>query len=223
MRIVNDNLIKKWEKLELKAYLPTPNDVPTIGWGHTHTTKMGMTITKGEAQTLFNRDVAWVEAALAKHVKVGLNQNQYDALASWVFNIGEGGFKSSTLLRKLNAGDYEGAARELPRWNKQKGKVLRGLVRRRAEEMEYFLSDPSYDDRGTTGSVPSEPEPLKSLVKSKEVIAGGTAVLTAAGGFLGSVGEQAQNILSMGLCAALLGFGAYVVYNRIQARKRAER
>lgn len=140
MKIENDQLIKKWEALKLHAYLPTPNDVWTIGWGHTHTTKPGQKITVEQAQALFERDTAWVEHALAKHVKVPLNQNQYDALASWIFNVGEGAFRKSTLLRKLNTGDYEGAANELPRWNKQKGKVLRGLSRRRAEEKAYFLS-----------------------------------------------------------------------------------
>lgn len=223
MQIVNDNLIKKWEKLELRAYLPTPNDVPTIGWGHTHTARMGMVITESKAQELFDRDVLWVEQAIANHVKVPLNQNQYDALASWIFNIGATNFKTSTLLRKLNAKDYEGAARELPRWNKQKGKVLRGLVRRRAEEMEYFLTAPEYDHRGTTSSVPTPPEPLKPLTSSKEIVAGATAVLTAAGGFFGSVGDTAQTILSVGLSVALLAFGAYIVYNRVAARKRAER
>lgn len=142
MRIKNDELIKKWEALKLEAYLPTPNDVWTIGWGHTHTTKRGQKITVVEAQRLFEQDTAWVEAAIAKNVKVPLNQNQYDALASWIFNVGEGAFRKSTLLRKLNAGDYIGAANEFPRWNKQKGRVLRGLTRRRAEEKAYFLSVP---------------------------------------------------------------------------------
>ena len=223
MQIQNDELIKKWEKLELTAYLPTPNDVPTIGWGHTHTTKMGMTISRRRAQELFDQDVLWVEQAIADHVKVPLNQNQYDALASWIFNVGATAFKKSTLLRKLNAKDYEGAAQEFPRWNKQKGKVLRGLVRRRAEEMEYFLTDPEYDDRGTTASVPTPVEPFKPLTKSKEVVAGATAAITAAGGFLGSLGDSAQTILSVSLSVALLAFGAYVIYNRLAARKRAER
>tara|TARA_R110000851_G_scaffold258264_1_gene410692 strand:- start:2179 stop:2838 length:660 start_codon:yes stop_codon:yes gene_type:complete len=219
MQIVNDNLIKKWEKLELKAYMPTPNDVPTIGWGHTHTTKMGMYITEKKAQELFDRDVAWVEKAMAKHINVAMSQHQYDAVASWIFNVGETAFIKSTLLRKLNAGDYEGAARELPRWNKQSGKVLRGLVRRRAEEMEYFLSEDVDEPHG----VPDKVEDLKSLSKSKELIAGGTAVATAVGGVLGGLSESAQSILSVGLSVALLGFGAYVIYNRMSARKRAER
>ena len=132
-------LIKKWEGVKLTAYLPTPNDVWTIGYGHTKTARPGMTITLQEAEKLLVQDLSWVEEALAKHVKVPLNQNQYDALSSFVYNLGETNFASSTLLRKLNEGDYTGAADQLPRWNKQKGKVLRGLTNRRLEEKALFL------------------------------------------------------------------------------------
>ena len=133
------DLIKKWEGVKLTAYMPTPNDVWTIGYGHTKTARPGMTITLQQAEELLVQDLKWVEEALVKHVKVPLNQNQYDSLASFVYNLGETNFASSTLLRKLNAGDYLGAADQLPRWNKQKGKVLRGLTNRRAEERALFL------------------------------------------------------------------------------------
>jgi len=132
-------LIKSFEKLRLKAYLPTPNDVPTIGWGHTSTARMGQAISKRRAEALLLLDLRWVEAVLMRSVRVPLNQNQYDALCSFVFNIGGTNFRSSTLLKKLNSGDYLGAANELPRWNKQKRKVLRGLTRRRSEERALFL------------------------------------------------------------------------------------
>jgi GH24 family phage-related lysozyme (muramidase) len=132
-------IIKKWEGLRLTAYLPTPNDVWTIGYGHTKTAKKGMSITAEKAEELLKGDLAWVEEALAKHVKVPLKQNQYDALASFVYNLGETNFKNSTLLRLLNAGDYDGAADQLLRWNKQAGKVLRGLTNRRMEERALFL------------------------------------------------------------------------------------
>ena len=85
-------------------------------------------------------DLAWVEVAVHKYVKVPLNQNQYDALCSFVYNLGATNFKNSTLLKKLNKKDYNGAANELPRWNKQKGKVLRGLTIRRQLEKDLFLS-----------------------------------------------------------------------------------
>lgn len=215
MQIVNDNLIKKWEKLELEAYLPTPNDVWTIGWGHTHTTKPGMVITVKQAQDLFDRDTAWVEAALKKYVKVPLTQNQYDALASLVFNIGEGAFAKSTLLRKLNAKDYEGAANEFPRWNKQAGKVLRGLVRRRAEEMEYFLK-PS----GGVAQKVDAPTPMKPLTTSKETVGGLLVSLVGAAGVaLPELDEGAVKALSV----ALVAIGILFVVNRVIARYKGQR
>ena len=131
-------LIKEAEGLRLEAYLPTPNDVWTIGYGHTKTAKPGMRITKAGAEKLLLHDLAWVEATIDKYVKVPLNQNQYDALASFIYNVGATAFRRSTLLKLLNAGDYEGAAEQFPRWNKQKGKVLRGLTARRQKEKTLF-------------------------------------------------------------------------------------
>lgn len=139
-RISDLGPIKKSEALRLKAYLPTPNDVWTIGWGHTGTARKGMVITEEEAEHLLRGDVGWVQRALANNVKVPLTQPQYDALGSFIFNVGAGAFARSTLLRLLNKGLYLDAADQLPRWNKQKGKVLRGLTRRREEERELFLS-----------------------------------------------------------------------------------
>lgn len=139
-RVHRIDMIKKHEALRLRAYLPTPNDVWTIGWGHTSTARPGMVITEAKAEELLRNDLSWVRSAIAREVKVPLSQEQYDALASFIFNVGAGAFKKSTMLRKLNAYDYVGAANEFPRWNKQKGKVLRGLTRRRAEERSLFLS-----------------------------------------------------------------------------------
>ena len=139
MTVHNIDIIKKHEGLRLEAYMPTPNDVWTIGYGHTHTTQKGMKITAGQAESLLRKDITLVEKAVNKLVVVPLTQNQFDALSSLVFNIGEGAFSTSTLLRLLNAGDYEGAANQFPRWNRQKGRVLNGLTRRRQEERQLFL------------------------------------------------------------------------------------
>lgn len=132
--------IKRWEGLRLEAYMPTPNDVPTIGYGHTHTAKMGMVITEAEAERLLRVDLKWAREAVNNYVTVPLTQPQYDALVSFVFNVGATAFRKSTMLRKLNASDFVGAANEFPRWNKQKGKVLRGLTNRRLYEKAKFLS-----------------------------------------------------------------------------------
>lgn len=132
------NIIREFEQLRLVAYLPTPDDVWTIGWGHTRTARPGMTITPLQADKLLEGDVFDAETCVKRNVLVPLNQNQYDALVSFAFNIGCKKFRTSTLRRKLNAGDYAGAAAEFPRWKYQNRKVLAGLVRRRAAERELF-------------------------------------------------------------------------------------
>lgn len=135
--------IKKWEQLRLKAYLPTPHDRWTIGWGHTKTAKKGMVISEGKAEALLRGDLKWVEKTIKDLVKVPLTQAQFDALAGLIFNIGRPNFQSSTVLRRLNAYDYAGAADAFLMWNKQRqgGRlvVLRGLTRRRQEERALFL------------------------------------------------------------------------------------
>ena len=137
--ISNLNLIKESEGLRLYAYLPTPIDRWTIGYGHTKTAYEGMKITQAGAEELLRQDVMWVEAAILKHVKVPLNQNQFDALGSFIYNLGETNFKDSTLLRVLNSGDYKEAAEQFLRWDKQRGVTLRGLTIRRIKERELFL------------------------------------------------------------------------------------
>lgn len=133
------SFIKSYEKLSLVGYLPTPDDVPTIGWGHTGPgIKVGMQCTEEKAEAWFEADVAIREVALNVFARVPLTQGQYDALISLCFNIGVAAFKTSTLLRKLNAKDYAGAAAEFPRWNKQNGKELHGLTLRRKAEAEMF-------------------------------------------------------------------------------------
>lgn len=134
------DMIRKHEALRLKAYLPTKNDVPTIGYGHTKGVFLGMEITEKQAVQFFKEDCGWVEKVISDHVRVPLKQNQYDALASLIFNIGGGAFSKSTLLKMLNQEDYEGAADQFLRWNKQKGQVLNGLVKRRNEERALFKS-----------------------------------------------------------------------------------
>lgn len=131
-------LIKRFEVLKLKAYLPTANDVPTIGWGHTKNVKIGDTCDFLTAEQWLREDCYDAERDVNWSVKVPLSQNQFDALVSLAFNIGGGAFRASTLLRKLNLGDYSGAAAEFPRWNKQGGVELPGLTRRRAAEESLF-------------------------------------------------------------------------------------
>jgi GH24 family phage-related lysozyme (muramidase) len=118
---------------------------PAIGYGINLTPAQaaefqGKTITEAQATQMLRDHLKSVEDAINRQVTVDLNQNQFDALCSWVYNVGVGNFSSSTLLKKLNAGDVQGAADEFPRWNQAGGKVLAGLIARRGQERALFLS-----------------------------------------------------------------------------------
>ena len=133
-------LIKGFEGVSLEAYL-CPAHVWTIGYGHTLGVTKGMTITQDEAERLLRNDVLDVMRRLDSLITVPITEGQFAALVSLVFNIGVVAFKKSTLLRKLNRGDYLGAGAEFDRWKYSNGKVLGGLVRRRAKEREVFYSE----------------------------------------------------------------------------------
>ena len=145
------DLIKSFESCRLKAY-PDPGtggEPWTIGWGHTgREVKPGLIWTQQQADKALIEDLMQFEQDVNDLVKVNINQNQFDALVSFAFNVGSDidddtlaeGLGDSTLLKKLNAGDYHGAADEFPKWNKSDGKTLTGLIRRRAAERELFLS-----------------------------------------------------------------------------------
>lgn len=135
------DLIKIFEGLYLEAY-KCPAGVWTIGWGTTKGVTPGMKITKEKAEKLLKADLVKFEQAVERNVKVPINQNIFDSLVSFTYNLGEGNLKSSTLLRKLNSKDYYGASQEFQRWNKAGGKVLNGLIRRREAERDLFNSYP---------------------------------------------------------------------------------
>lgn len=132
------SLIKSFEGLRLQAYQDSVG-VWTIGYGATRGVKAGMSITKEQAERMLLNDVQWFEPEVQRLVAVPLNKDQWDALICFTYNLGAANLESSTLLRLLNAGDYAGAAEQFPRWNKAGGKILPGLVRRRAAERELFL------------------------------------------------------------------------------------
>ena len=136
-------LIKKFEGLRLHAYQDSAG-AWTIGWGHTGDVKRGQSITVHQAEALLALDIGIAAAAVNRHVEAPLNQGMFDALTSFVFNLGEGRLASSTLLKKLNLRDYHAAAAEFPKWVKAtvRGKkvTLAGLVRRRAAERAMFVN-----------------------------------------------------------------------------------
>ncbi|HHD2942115.1 TPA: lysozyme [Enterobacter kobei] len=138
------SLIKQFEGCKLTAYQDSVG-VWTIGYGWTQpvdgkTIRAGMTIKQETAERLLKTGLVSYESDVSRLVKVGLTQGQFDALVSFTYNLGTRSLSTSTLLRKLNAGDYAGAADEFLRWNRAGGKVLNGLTRRREAERALFLS-----------------------------------------------------------------------------------
>ena len=138
-------LIKDFEGFSSSAYLDVVN-IPTIGWGNTYyedgrKVKLGEQISKTDALKLLevvaNRDFA---DKIFPSIKVKVSQSQFDAMVSLAYNIGTGAFLKSTLLKKVNAGDFTGAGEEFLRWNKANGKEVLGLTRRREREKQLFLS-----------------------------------------------------------------------------------
>ncbi len=126
-------LIKRWEGLRLQAY-PCAAGVWTIGYGHTRDVRAGDVITQAQADACLRADLRMFEAAVDAAVQVDLNDGQFGALVSFAFNVGVAAFRRSSLLRRLNAGDYDAVPVELARWNRAAGRVLPGLVNRRAAE-----------------------------------------------------------------------------------------
>ena len=133
-------LIKQFEGLRLKAYL-CPAGIWTIGYGHTSGVSPNSFITIQEADEYLHRDVATIEMQLNK-LNLSLRQCQWDAIVSFVFNVGIGNFKASTLLAKIRINpDDNSIMDEFLRWVYANGKVMRGLQKRRLTEMKLYFSD----------------------------------------------------------------------------------
>ena len=134
--------IKQWEGFAAQPYIDAVG-IETIGYGHV--IRQGENFPQGlyeeEATQLLIRDLERFETHVLRNVEVPISQSQFDALVSFCYNVGTGNFDKSTLKRKLNDYDYDGAADEFQRWNRAGGKVLTGLHRRRHAEAEMFLSE----------------------------------------------------------------------------------
>ena len=133
------SLIKKFEGCKLESYKCAAG-VWTIGYGSTDGISEGMSISQERADMLLLEDVKKFEQAVNDLVEVSLEQNQFDALVSWTFNLGPANLKNSTLLKVLNSShvDWNDVPEQIKRWNKAGGKVLEGLVRRREAEALLF-------------------------------------------------------------------------------------
>ena len=139
------NMIKHHEGFVRKPY-QDPIGLWTVGVGHLIgdgkklPKEWNKEFTNEEVDNILCEDLERFEIGIQRLTKVSLTQSQFDALVSFSFNVGLGNFQSSTLRSKLNRGDYEGASNEFPKWRKAGGKILKGLVRRRADEKALFLS-----------------------------------------------------------------------------------
>ena len=127
------NLIKHFEGCELEAYQCSAG-VWTIGYGHTKGVAPGDSVSQEEAEQMLVDELHEYESYVNEYVTVALSQNQFDALVSWVYNLGPANLKASTMLKVLNSGEYEDVPAQMKRWNKAGGKVLEGLIRRREAE-----------------------------------------------------------------------------------------
>lgn len=200
----------------------------TIGYGSVKGVRSGMKITKQEAEELLIKDIKDHEAYVKQYVQVPLTQGQYDALVSFVFNLGGGNFRSSTLLKKLNKGLYDEVPEQFMRWNKARvdGKLtaLKGLTRRRAAEAAIFSADaklPS-DEGGAIAPQKVTAAAQKPLAKSKTMAGAGIAGAATA---LGEIAPQIEALVPYSdsmktiflLCA--LGGIALAAYARFKDHK----
>lgn len=150
VRLINDrglSILKESEQCRLTAYPdPGSGDAPwTIGWGHTGKDVFkGKVITQQQADALLVQDSNAI-ASLLDAILPPVTNNQFSALVSFVYNIGIGNFKNSTMFKLIKAGNISGAADEFPKWNKSAGRVLNGLTVRRSKERELFLTPDSGD------------------------------------------------------------------------------
>jgi len=138
------NMIKMFEGFRAKPY-KCPAGVPTIGYGSTFysngkkVTLKDKPITEQDATNLLTTVVTNFSSGVSKLLKIQVTQNQFDALVDFAYNVGIGNLKSSTLLKKVNAKNFSGAALEFIKWNKADGKVLPGLTKRRTAEKDLFI------------------------------------------------------------------------------------
>ncbi len=227
-------LVKKFEGLHklkddglVHAYR-CPAGKWTLGYGATKGIRSGMTCTTQEAEQRLTHDLDEHGKIVKKYVNVPLTQGQYDALTSFVFNLGGGAFKSSTLLKKLNSGNYDDCPEQIMRWNKARvdGKLtpLRGLTRRRTAEAAIFSRDAQLPSDEGGPDMPQKPtaEAPKSLMKSKTMagagIAGAATGLNEVAGQLQGLVAYADSLKTIFLLCAIGGI-ALAAYARWKDNK----
>ena len=219
-------LITEFEGFRSKAYL-CPAGVPTIGYGFTLGVQLGDTITKEQAKRRLARELESYEAAVTRACTSEPNQNEFDALVCFAFNVGVGGMRKSSVIKAHNRGDHQAAARAFQLWNKAGGVVYAGLTRRRAAEAALYLT-PMPDDvsdpaEGPALDMPQAVDAESSLSRSPIVAGSGIAAgATAAAEVARSVSDVREALgdwLPWVLVAVAVGAAAYVAWTRLQQRR----
>lgn len=226
------NIIKHFEGLHkvlpdgmVEAYL-CPAGVWTIGYGHTKGVFQGQKITKQECEDLLREDLIEFANYVKEQITAPLTQAQFDALVSFTYNLGPGNLKISSLRRKLNAGDYVGAANEFNNWNKARvnGQLvaLPGLTRRRTAEAALFMMDAPVGQDNVPQPQNVEVQPVKPLTQSKTMagatIAGTGVVLTEVATQLQPVADMSPWVKQIFILITVVGI-ALVAYARWKDHK----
>lgn len=210
--------VKRWEGLKLTAY-PDPGsrdgNPMTIGYGHVSDGFMkvtrGLTISPKQAEDALEYDLNETAAKVDELVKVELSDNQFGALVSFAFNVGTGAFAKSTLLKKLNKGDYASVPAELARWTKNDGKVMKGLVNRRAAEAGLWAKGEYVSSKGVKADKEAPP------IVDKETVSWGAGILATLGAAFSGTGP-----IQWALAAVLVvsfGVGAFFfIIKRVNPR-----
>jgi len=216
------NLIKKYEGFRSHAYRDAVG-VWTIGYGHTSRAgnpyvSRGLKISRQQGETILARDVEKFARDIQPLIKVKLNENQFSALVSFAYNVGVGGFKKSSVLKRVNAGQFEAVPHRLSLWVKAGGRTLRGLVARRAAEADLFLArdaGQARDDSAAQTTRPVKPMSGKPAHKSTTNLA---AVLSAIAGLVSSfkagLSDNASSLVIAGLALVIIAASLWIMRER---------
>lgn len=229
VRISDNGLakLKQWEGCKLKAYRDVAG-VKTIGFGHTgNDVKDGMEITMTEATRLLIKDLSRFEAAVSELVKVDLKPNQRDALISFAFNVGIGSFKGSTLLKKLNKGDYDSVPKELMKWVKASNEdgekvTVPGLVNRRSQEAALWGLGEFVSSNTVVAQKPAGPHKDVAVIGAGGLTATVSALGESIPDITNAVSSQQSELTSgdwvrIAIGVIILSLTIYGIYRRIKA------
>lgn len=225
-------LITDFEGFRANAY-PDVGSVWTIGYGFTKGVKKGDKITRSEADARLREELTEYERGVLRACKVEPNQNQFDALVCFAFNVGVAGMSKSSVIKAHNREDYQAAARAFGLWNKAGGKVWPGLTRRRAAEGALYL-EPVPDDvsdpaEGPVDDMPqvvdSERPMTESTINRASVVAGGTAAVATVAETARTVADVKYSVASLGdwlvpiLLLVVVALCGYIVWERVSQRR----